>query len=509
MSGSQGGRSRADDDAARIVALEARVQALESELAALRTRYRATSVRSKAQAEELKKARQDLAGLRARRSVHLILAFARRLRAARARSRRLGGTVLDAPRSLGRRWRRRGLVRSLQAQRPRPATEGPLVTIVVTSGHGEPDLGRCLRAIARTTYRNVEILVIDEGPGKAAAAVVKRVPSPFHTRVVRQLDTTSLLVSDDAGSAPALGDSICLLGADVEPVTGDWLGFLVETQRARGADAVGARLLHPLRGWRGGPSEVADLTVQHQGLTFDRRHAVPMPRLMGAGEDPTGSTADPAAAAPAALSAACLLLSRAAIATVTGAALGHDDGLQDGSLSLHLRAAGMTLAFDGRAALWHHGADRRRPGVAPLATDEPTDPEPYLDTWSPRIHREALLDALDGSRRWSTEPLHVAILGRDGPDGPAGPAADTLPDAGLAAFGWRVSRVPGDDDAWYRPDLSVDALLVADAACDLRRLPRGPVSVAWLGDAPERWLDQPWFDDFDVVFAPAEAADHG
>ena len=77
--------------------------------------------------------------------------------------------------------------------------------------------------------------------------------------------------------------------------------------------------------------------------------------------------------------------------------------------------------------------------------------------------------------------------------------------AALTSTEWRVSRL-GASPAGARPDLdpSVDVVIVGSAVFDIRDMPRDPVAVAWLADAPERWLDQPWFDEFDVVLAATD-----
>ena len=94
------------------------------------------------------------------------------------------------------------------------------------------------------------------------------------------------------------------------------------------------------------------------------------------------------------------------------------------------------------------------------------------------------------------KPLHVAIVGGgSGPD----PAV-------LTSLGWRVSRLePSADGGRSDLDPSVDVVIARSDALDIRDVPRHAVAVAWMTHAPERWLDQPWFDEFDVVLAATTA----
>ena len=177
----------------------------------------------------------------------------------------------------------------------------------------------------------------------------------------------------------------------------------------------------------------------------------------------------------------------------------YDYGTEDVDLCLKLRAAGGRLVYDGRAALWHHESATRYADRAAYKARVAGNRNTFIDIWGPRLFRDALLDALHGDENLSSDPFHVAII-----------ASGNVPEtrtrghdlgAALAAFGWRVSSFASSDDEWPSKDRSVEAIVVLDDACDLRRLPRKLVSVAWIDGDPDRWLDRPWFDDFDIVFA--------
>ena len=137
-------------------------------------------------------------------------------------------------------------------------------------------------------------------------------------------------------------------------------------------------------------------------------------------------------------------------------------------------------------------AGRRRSGgsVGPRGgAARSNDQDEAADAVDPRAFREALLAAVEGT---TTDPLHVAIA-----------ATGAVPnlDKTLTSLGWRVSRLGSAAGGRPALDPSVDVVLVASAAVDLRDVPRDPVAIAWLTEAPERWLDQPWFDEYDIVLA--------
>ena len=116
---------------------------------------------------------------------------------------------------------------------------------------------------------------------------------------------------------------------------------MVETMAARDAVAVGARLIYPRHrgGARAGASH-ADLSLQHAGVEFDRSEAVPLRRVIGAGDDPLAPWAAEVEDRPA-LTAACLLVRRDAFLDVGGFSPEYDYGIDDVDLCLKLRAAGV------------------------------------------------------------------------------------------------------------------------------------------------------------------------
>jgi GT2 family glycosyltransferase/spore maturation protein CgeB len=377
---------------------------------------------------------------------------------------------------------------------------------VILNRDGRSHLERCLAAVATTAYRDVEVMVVDNGSTDGSADLAERFAMPFPIKVLRNADNKSFSEANGQGVELATGDLICFLNNDVDPITEHWLGYMVETITTTDAAAVGARLIYPRhRGGRRAGSRHADLTIQHAGVAFDRAEPIPLARAMGAGADARGPDAAAIEDRPA-LTAACLLVRRELFEAVGGFTPAYDYGMEDVDLCLKLRAAGGRLVYDGRAALWHHESATRSADHARYVARVARNREEYIDRWGPRIFRDALLDALAGGRRFSSEPFHVAITVTSH-DQAAGfgdwYTGHELGDA-LATLGWRVSYLERKADGWYQPDPSVEAIVVLLDACDIRRLPRRLVSMAWIRNWPDRWLDRPWFDEYDLVFASSE-----
>ena len=518
------------NDRQRIAELEAEVERLEGDLAQSQELRRHAVAARDVETAKLKKTREQLAQLRGRLAVRIALKAADRSGRVVGRVRRLLATPRRAVRAVRRRVRSarrrigdRARFRSLRATKGAEAAlvaalrkewpgtsvnEGPLVSIVILNRDGREHLTRCLGALASTAYRNVEIIVVDNGSTDGSPELAAAFQLPYPIRVIRNETNRSYSEANGQAVEIAAGELICFLNNDVDPITDDWLGFMVETMTARQAVAVGARLIYPRHrgGVRAGQNH-ADLSIQHAGVGFDRGKPVPLARVMGAGDDALAPSAAEVAERPA-LTAACLLVRLDAFREVGGFSSDYNYGTEDVDLCLKLRAAGGRLVYDGRAALWHHESATRAADQVRHKARKAANREAFIGLWGPRIYRAALLDALHGGDRYSSDPFHVAITAAEDDASPHGgdrSAAHALR-KGLEALGWRVSYLARTTDGWDVPDSSIEAVIVLDDASDLRQLPRRLVTMALIDDRPDGWLERPWFDDFDLVFTSSDEA---
>jgi GT2 family glycosyltransferase/spore maturation protein CgeB len=531
-----------EPDAQPATDLAARVAELEAELAELRERIRLDRRQAEREthlrverirtlSNELRDTRKELnlerrrhGDLRRRRAVRLSLAVADRLRpairaagTARAALRRARGgdegpqdepgRVLRATRAEEAAMRAR-LATVLAT--PGPAT-GPLVSIIVVTRDGAGHLRRLLPSLETLEYRDLELIVVDNGSTDSTPAVVGGHSGRIPLRLIRNATNRTFSEANNQGVAESKGELILLLNNDVTPAGPHVVGRMVErltTDPTIGA--VGSRLIYPRRqGPRMGPAHhPVDLTLQHRGITFDADDGIPRGRNLGAGEDPLGQ----AAAEPrdvAAATAASFLVRRSAFDAVGGFSLGYVYGTEDVDLSLKLRAAGHRIVYEPSATFWHdESATQHRQERESRLMRQQQNRELFVDQWGPRIFREVFLDRLLGRLAWSEVPLHVAItLTRDEPEAGWGDwyTAHEL-GAALAGLGWRVSYLERYQDRWYDPDPSIDVVVSLLDALDVRRLPESMVTVAWIRNWTDRWLGHAWFDEYDVVLASSETS---
>ena len=117
--------------------------------------------------------------------------------------------------------------------------------------------------------------------------------------------------------------------------------------------------------------------------------------------------------------------------------------------------------------------------------------------------RTEFLERLRGAGGKAEEPFRIAItLTRDDPAGGYGDysTAHELGSA-LAALGFEVSYWERHRDRWRDIDASIDVVIALLDAFPVESAPDDAIVVAWVRNWTERWIEQPGFDDYDLVFA--------
>jgi glycosyltransferase involved in cell wall biosynthesis len=132
----------------------------------------------------------------------------------------------------------------------------PFVSIIIPTRNAHLLVTKCIDSIlSKTTYRNYEILLVDNGSDEAAAIeCFASMAGNARVRVIRDDRPFNYSALNNAAVAQARGDVVVLLNNDIEVISADWLSRLVSTVIQPGVGAVGAKLLYP------------DDTIQHGGV---------------------------------------------------------------------------------------------------------------------------------------------------------------------------------------------------------------------------------------------------
>lgn len=226
----------------------------------------------------------------------------------------------------------------------------PLVSVVVPNKDHPEMLARCVESLAKSSYANYELLVVENGSTRpetfAYYDALRELP---HARVLEWTKPFNYAAVNNFAAREAKGEFVLFLNNDVEAIDPDWLEAMVKIAAQPGVGAVGAKLLY------------ADDTIQHAGivvgmggvaghghLNFPRQAAGHMQRLLYTQN-------------VAAVTGACLLMPKAAFDRVGGFDEGFVLAFNDVDLCLQVLAAGYRVVWTPDAELYHLESKTRGP----------------------------------------------------------------------------------------------------------------------------------------------------
>ena len=125
----------------------------------------------------------------------------------------------------------------------------PKVSIVICTRDRVDLLAPCVDSIvARSSYQNYEVLIVDNGSTEAATfRLFDRLPSE-RFRVLRDESAFNFSALNNRAVKVADGEYVCLLNNDIEILTADWMEEMLSFSMHPDVGAVGARLWYPSGG---------------------------------------------------------------------------------------------------------------------------------------------------------------------------------------------------------------------------------------------------------------------
>jgi GT2 family glycosyltransferase len=115
----------------------------------------------------------------------------------------------------------------------------PLASIIIPNFNGKDLLGECLRSIRAQTYKNYEVLVVDDNSTDGAPEVVRK---EYPWVVLIQTERIGFAQSCNRGIEAAKGEIIVTMLNNDMTVEKNWLKHLVAALNARGVGVVGGKI---------------------------------------------------------------------------------------------------------------------------------------------------------------------------------------------------------------------------------------------------------------------------
>ncbi|MBT2187504.1 glycosyltransferase family 2 protein [Sphingobium nicotianae] len=265
----------------------------------------------------------------------------------------------------------------------------PRVSIVIPTRDQVSLLRACIESVRRNTdYGNYEVLIVDNGSiEKKTKLYLEEVSRHPNFRILDFPGEFNFSAINNYAVAMSAGDYICLLNNDAEAFMPNWLGELMRYAIRDDVGAAGAKLLYP------------DGSIQHGGVVIGLGNAAGHAHRNLPDDDPGYFARAHVAHFVSAVTAACLVVSKAKFETVGGLdAEGFKVAFNDVDFCLMLERAGWRNVYVPHSVLIHHESKSRG------KDDNPAKRSRYLKE----------LDLLQ--TRWDTigfhDPLHHPHLDR-------------------------------------------------------------------------------------------------
>jgi len=250
----------------------------------------------------------------------------------------------------------------------------PLVSIVIPTAGGSREvrfeqvvlIEHCLRSIVETsTYENYEIVcVTGAGTDPALLERLQEIAGD-RLRVVPFAGPFNFSAKINRGVVNSRGERVLLLNDDMEVVAPDWIERMVMYLELEKVGAVGARLLFE------------DGRPQHVGILFENG-GYPGHIYRGFSPDFRGYSNNVLVAQNyLAVTAACLMTTRAAFDQVGGFSTLLPNNYNDMDFCLKLRTTGRRVVYDPDTVLFHFESSSRDSEVADW------EKELLLERWLP------------------------------------------------------------------------------------------------------------------------------
>jgi GT2 family glycosyltransferase len=226
----------------------------------------------------------------------------------------------------------------------------PLVSVIVPNKDHPEMLARCVDSLAKSSYANYELIVVENGSTKPETfALYEQIKQQPHARVLEWKKPFNYAAVNNFAAAAARGEYVLFLNNDIESINPDWLESLVKQAAQPGVGAVGAKLYY------------ADDTIQHAGIVVGMGGVAGHAHLNFPRQAPGHMQRLTYTQNVAAVTGACLLMPKRVFDAVGGFDEGYVLAFNDVDLCLKVLAAGYRIVWTPDAELYHLESKTRGP----------------------------------------------------------------------------------------------------------------------------------------------------
>lgn len=228
--------------------------------------------------------------------------------------------------------------------------EEPKVSIIIPNKDSKSDLKKCINSILKSTYKNYEIIVVENNSTKED--IFK-----YYEQLENENNNIKVVYSNikgfnypkinNIGIGQATGEYLILLNNDTEIITNDWIENMIGICKRDDVGIVGAKLLYP------------DNTVQHAGVVIGIGSVAGHINLNINKDDPGYFSRANVINNFSAVTGACLMIKKEVYEKVGGLNEKFAVAFNDIDLCLKVRKEGYLVVYTPYAKLHHFESKSR------------------------------------------------------------------------------------------------------------------------------------------------------
>lgn len=268
--------------------------------------------------------------------------------------------------------------------------ENPLVSIIIPNKDEVDSLKKCLASIEKSTYRNFEVIVVENNSCEQTFSYYEKISSKHYEEsgteeryegtlrggqricVAVWKEGFNYSKLNNFGAKFAKGEYLVLLNNDIEIISRDWLERMVSNCMRKNVGIVGAKLLYP------------DNTIQHAGIVVGiggnvrgiaTNMFVGLPRELGGYLHKANLQMNYSA-----VTAACLMVRKSIYEEVGGFTEALTVAFNDVDFCLRVRKAGYLIVYNPRVEAYHYESKSRGQEDTPEKLDRFQQEIEYMRT---------------------------------------------------------------------------------------------------------------------------------
>ena len=247
----------------------------------------------------------------------------------------------------------------LEIYAPSFPDSGPRVAILIPTRNRDNLLRSCLESLKKTTYRNFEIVILDDESDDPATVRFLAECGHRVLRVARKAQRFSFAHINNLAAREVAADYILFLNDDTQVVDPRWLSQMMGHACMPGVGAVGAKLIY------------GESAIQHAGVVHREHDGLPRHAFRDLPADQLGYLAYLKVAREySAVTGACLLTPRRLFLEMGGFDEVFALAYNDADYCYRLNERGYRCIFCPDATLIHHQGQTRPPADLPSETAE-------------------------------------------------------------------------------------------------------------------------------------------